>query len=221
MRYESKDLSIIAINLPSSLTYEEFYTNAKIRDMVSKVVDQVRPDIAHIHSIQTMGGGVLEALEDLDIPIAVTVHDCWWICERQFMIKKNNKYCYQEKIDLNICARCVDDPQKSLMRFDYLNELLQRMDCLFFPSEFQMQLFLKNGYDSKRIKETFSKLDRSDYELVLVDAAQNVNTTWAHDFNMDIAGTVTILPAYTQDSIDDFFGNIDVSRCKPQSSLIF
>jgi len=60
------------------------------------------------------------------------------------------------------------------------------------------------------IKETFSKLDRSDYELVLVDAAQNVNTTWAHDFNMDIAGTVTILPAYTQDSIDDFFGNIDV-----------
>jgi len=56
MRYESKDLSIIAINLPSSLTYEEFYTNAKIRDMVSKVVDQVRPDIAHIHSIQTMGG---------------------------------------------------------------------------------------------------------------------------------------------------------------------
>lgn len=253
MRYESKGLSIIAINLPNSLTYEEFYNNPKIRDIVSKLTIQIDPDIAHIHSIQTLGGGVLEALEAAQVPTAVTVHDCWWICERQFMIKPNNQYCYQERIDLNICSHCVDDPQKTYKRFDYLMGLLKRMDCLFFPSEFQMQLFLANGFDPERcfvnrngilvppegykkltspnethkvrfgfvggpgpikgfdlVKEAFLKLERSDYELVIVDAGQNINTTWRYEFDINIRGKITIFPAYSQDTIDDFFGTIDV-----------
>ena len=51
---------------------------------------------------------------------------------------------------------------------------------------------------------------RSDYELVIVDAAQNNATSWRADFDWKVPGKLTFHPAYTMASIDDFFAKIDV-----------
>ena len=52
--------------------------------------------------------------------------------------------------------------------------------------------------------------DRSDYELVLVDngRALGFHTVSAEDW--PARGRVTVLPSYTQETMDDFFSRIDV-----------
>jgi len=253
VRYESNGLSIIAINLPPFLSFDETYKNTKMQDTIDEVIKRISPDVVHVHSIQNLGASILDNFKNQNIPIALTLHDCWWICERQFMIKGNNTYCHQEKIDINICARCVNDPQSTYKRHNYLTQQLAKADILLYPSEFHKNLHVENGVSETKsfvnkngifippkpykkqsyatskqkvrfgfsggpgpikglnlIKEAFAKLERSDYELVLVDAAQNLNTTWRYDFDLKINGKLTISPSYNQNTMDDFFGNIDV-----------
>jgi len=253
IRYEIKGISVIAINLPPTLSFEQSYKHSDMKSVIKNVVCRVAPDVAHIHSIQHVGAEMLDVFKELNVPTALTVHDCWWICERQFMIKNNDTYCHQEKINLNICARCTADPQSTMTRFNYLTRQLSKADILLYPSAFQRALLIKNGAEEARsfvnkngiiippapykkqslatptskvrfgftggpgpikglnlIKDVFTELDRDDYELVLVDAAQNINTTWRYDLDMDIQGKLTIAPAYNQNTMDDFFGNIDV-----------
>lgn len=253
IRYESKGISIIAINVPNTLSYEEFYKNEKITTIVGDVVAQVKPDMAHIHSVQTMGADMITELKKANVPVAVTVHDCWWICERQFMINNHGQYCFQKKIDSNICSHCVDDISRSNQRVEYLRSELEKSDLILFPSEFHKDLFVENGFSVEKcvvnkngvlpagprfgksipkntnhrvrfgftggpgpikglklIEESFNEIDSDQYELILVDAAQNINASWRRGLGIDIQGTLSIVPAYSQDTMDDFFSNIDV-----------
>jgi len=253
VRYQSAGISIIAINAPQSLSYVEFYKHDKMSTIIRNLIQNIEPDVAHVHSIQTMGAGILDELSCAGVPVAVTVHDCWWICERQFMINKDNRYCFQAKIDRNVCQHCVDDFVRADLRLDYLRDALLKADMLLFPSEFHKQLFVQNdfpvhkchvnkngilpprvGYKKTEVKDSshkvrfgftggpgpikgldiivkaFSGIDSADYELVLVDAAQNIQVSWHMGLNVDVKGTLTVRPAYTQETMDGFFSQIDV-----------
>ena len=51
---------------------------------------------------------------------------------------------------------------------------------------------------------------RSDWELVLVDNTLNLGFSSVDAAAWRVQGKLTIVPAYTQDEIDDFFAGIDV-----------
>ena len=63
---------------------------------------------------------------------------------------------------------------------------------------------------SKQILEAFRSLSRTDYELVIVDAAQNVGRTWRHEIDWSVPGVLRFHPGYTARNIDDFFRSVDV-----------
>jgi len=242
VRYETGGISIIAINAPRSLSYVELYKHDKMSSIIRGIIGSIEPDVAHVHSIQTMGAGILDELSRAGVPMAVTVHDCWWICERQFMINKDKRYCFQTKIDKNICNHCVDDVVRADLRLEYLREALLKAEMLLFPSDFHKQLFVQNDFPADKChvnkngilpaKGSFKKevakdsshkvrfgftggpgpihIDSSDYELILVDAAQNIQVSWHMGLNVDVKGKLTVRPAYTQDTMDGFFSQIDV-----------
>ncbi|MEO1694750.1 MAG: glycosyltransferase, partial [Pseudomonadota bacterium] len=118
----------------------------------SAVVDAVEPDVAHIHCVQDIGAGLISELSQRNIPIAVTVHDCWWICERQFMINTDQKYCHQTKIDLSVCRFCVPDIAFTRRRNDYLRRQLNACELVLFPSDFQRDLFVANDFAADRCR---------------------------------------------------------------------
>lgn len=60
------------------------------------------------------------------------------------------------------------------------------------------------------IVSAFNKITRTDYELVVVDNLLNLGRRSFSPDSIDVPGIVKIIPGYTQDSIDDFFANIDV-----------
>ena len=173
------------------------------------------------------------------------------------MINVKGKYCYQERIDMNVCRYCVTDPNKAASRNERLFEALRRSDKLLFPRKFQQELYIHNDFDESKcqvnkngvllpakvspeegenapmdnpdgfvrmgfvggpgdikgaplIKKALSELPHSNYELRVVDGAQNRGLSWAKSFSWNVPGEIVIVPPYHRDSMDNFFSSIDV-----------
>ncbi len=89
-------------------------------------------------------------LSEAGVPVAIFVHDAWWICERQFMINAAGGYCFQTAIDLNVCRYCVDDIEQTRERDFYLRSVLNRADARLFPSRFFRDLYVVSGIHAEQ-----------------------------------------------------------------------
>ncbi len=73
------------------------------------------------------------------------------------------------------------------------------------------------------LKKAFRSLPYTNYELWVVDNALNLGWQSIHPEQWQVPGETKIVPAYTQATIDEFFGSIDVllfpSRCKESFGL--
>ncbi|MFM0051917.1 glycosyltransferase [Caballeronia grimmiae] len=258
-RYEARAAGVFGMGLPHEADPAYGFENPKSVKAFHEAVRAVRPDVVHLHSIQGIGASIAEVCQEEKIPYVVTLHDAWWICGRQFMITGENRYCFQRKIDLNICSKCVDDPGLNTYRQFRLHDILKSAAMLLAPSEFFCGLYAENGFDpakivlnkngimapSKRlerpplsgrslrfgyvggetpikgaqlIKDAFKRLSRSDYELVVVDNARNLGMHTIETNTWKVKGKLHVVPAYTQNDIDEFFAGIDVllfpTQCK-------
>lgn len=249
-RYRARSTDVVSINLPGGFTYLEQYHSPRVRARFEHVLDAFQPDAVHVHCVQMLGADLLDSIAARNIPFALTLHDCWWLCDRQFMIDGQGKYCFQQKISPSRCRFCVDDHEASQVRQSYLTEQLNKASRLLYPSRFQRDLYLMNGAPEDRsyvnkngvrpaaagyrrrksggdtvfgfiggpgaikgadhIVTALRELERTDYQLKVVDAAQNVGATWRNEHYWQIPGKLEFVPAYNQQSIDEFFGSIDV-----------
>lgn len=248
LKYHARDIPVFAICVPDThdptLTFDSEYTTHGFRE----VLRFTKPDVVHFHSIQGLGAPLLKICEEEGVPSVVTLHDAWWICGRQFMIKGDGSYCFQTKIDLNVCSTCVDDAGINLYRQYRLRDMLNRADLLLTPSLFFHNIYSANAFSAERlgvnrngvarptdfqrspstklrfgfvggnaavkgahlIQKLFATLERSDYELVVIDNLLSLGFSSIASDQWPITGDLKILPAYDQDNMDDFYSQIDV-----------
>jgi glycosyltransferase involved in cell wall biosynthesis len=213
------------------------------------ILDALRPDVVHLHSVQNLGAGLANACADRNIPYVITLHDPWWLCARQFMVREDGTYCFQRKIDLRLCEACFLGARHIRDRFTLLRDVLDRAARLISPSAAHRDLYLAQGIAPESIivapngvrlphaemprapgrhlrfgyvggdekvkgyslvKQVFGALARDDWELVLVDNTLNLGYASIEPTDWRVRGTVRIVPAYAQDTMDDFFAGIDV-----------
>lgn len=151
VRYSWAGGDVFAMGLPPEGAPTYSFNNPHSSSPFSEVLQAYRPDVVHLHSVQGIGARIAEICVREKIPFVVTLHDAWWICERQFMVNVGGRYCHQRKIDLDICASCVPDRKANRVRQGWLREILQSAELLFAPSEFFRQLYLDNGFESGRV----------------------------------------------------------------------
>lgn len=257
-RYELNGTTIFGICVPNDAM--EQYENKNVYNVISDILDLVDPDIAHIHCIQGLGVGALDACTQRNIKTVVTLHDAWWICPRQFMIKGNGKFCNQYKIDQKECIKCINSTSEYLYRSNTLLNSLNKANILLAPSKYFTDLYeinlgrkvfhnkngikmpklqlpkfrnkvIRFGYVGGRtnikgvhlILEAFKKYQFKNAELVVVDNLLNLGQKSYPESDFDGIANYEILPAYTQDNIDDFFNSIDVllfpTQCKESFGL--
>ncbi len=248
-RYKMNGIDVVAVCLPPHLNSGERFANPRFDEAFERIVSAFDPNVAHIHCVQNMGATFFRYFEARGIPLAVTIHDAWWWCERQFMVMESGSYCHQVKVDHAICGYCVPDLGQTVARRHVLYAELMKANLILFPSNYFRDLGVanelparrcrtnKNGVlppskdyrrtgrpalrfgfvggpgpnkGSKQILEAFRSLSRTDYELVIVDAAQNIGRTWRHEIDWSIPGVLRFHPGYTARNIDDFFASIDV-----------
>ncbi|HEY1076889.1 MAG TPA: glycosyltransferase family 4 protein [Fontimonas sp.] len=260
-RYRARSTDVVAISLPGALRTTEQYHNPHVRARFARVLDAFEPDVVHVHCIQTLGADLIDAVTERNIPLAVTLHDSWWLCERQFMIDRHGQHCLQRTISTDRCHYCVDDHHETRMRTEYLRGQLRKADALLFPSQFQRDHYINNGAAPERcivnkngvlppsdsyrrrqaggapvfgfiggpgavkggdiIVRALQQLGRKDIHLKVVDAAQNIGSSWANAGYWNVPCTVENVPAYKQDSIDQFFASIDVLLFPSQAKESF
>lgn len=148
-RYEWNGMNVFAIRVTMGDPLLE-YDNPAVAGQFARLLDAIEPDIVHFHSIQHLGASMCRTCSEKTVPYAITLHDAWWLCDRQFMVNKNG-FCGQKAIDPVICASCVDDTAASYRRRFYLHRVLQEAHLLLAPSQHQRQLYIDSGVPPERV----------------------------------------------------------------------
>jgi len=245
-----KDMPVFAVRLPEN--YEDpilGFDNPQMLRCFEDVLAACAPTIVHFHCVQSISSSVLDACSDRGLPFVITVHDAWWICERQFMVTGEGRYCAQRKIDLHVCQACIPTAEHLRERWDMSLQRLSGAARLLFPSAFHRDLHLANGIEPQRaivsrngvrwparprrpreagmlrfgyvggndpvkgihlIRQAFENLGRTDYRLILTDNTTNMGFSSMRTDGWKLHGELRIVPAYRQETMDDFFESIDV-----------
>jgi glycosyltransferase involved in cell wall biosynthesis len=118
---------------------------------------EARPEIVHLHSIQTLGVGLLEAARDAGARVVVTMHDFWWTCQRQFLVDRDFHPC-SEVVDLGGCA-CEQGRPALERRNARLAEALGAADLVLAPSRSAAALLVANGVADGRVEVDENGMD--------------------------------------------------------------
>lgn len=151
-KYERHGSIIYSVDLAPQVHAAQKFDNIEVIEPFEMVLDTVKPDVVHFHAIQNMGLQMLFACQRKQIPYVITLHDSWWLCNRQFMVRSNGKYCFQNKIDLKICQGCEPQERYLTERMIMMQQGLQGASLLLSPSETHRQLYIMNDANPLQIK---------------------------------------------------------------------
>jgi GT2 family glycosyltransferase/glycosyltransferase involved in cell wall biosynthesis len=105
---EVDGLRVVRVNntFRNTRTFEETYANGAIDAIASRVVDDFKPDAAHIHHLTCLSTGIVHLLADRRVPAVLTLHDYWLICHRGQLLDVDYCVC-QGPDDTGACVRCL------------------------------------------------------------------------------------------------------------------
>jgi len=96
VRSETRDgVRIVLVNntFRRARSFEETYANETIGRIAEAVIDDVQPDVAHIHHLTCLSTSIVPSLASRSIPVVMTLHDYWLICHRGQLLDTNLRVC--------------------------------------------------------------------------------------------------------------------------------
>lgn len=151
-RYSIEGINVFSLPMNSTLSSVENFLNSNVSHAFEEVLKLIQSDIVHFHSIQHLGLQLPVLCQYHAIPYVITLHDAWWLCDRQFMIKPDGKYCFQNEIDLVVCQFCQLGKNYLEARMVLSKEILNNSSLLLSPSDSHRNLYIHNGIDKEKIK---------------------------------------------------------------------
>ena len=142
---EKDGIANYLINMPPGRSYAEHYANPQVAERIAGIARRIQPDLAHLHCVQEIGADSIAALKALDIPVILSTHDYWWLCERQFMLRPDGQACPQDPVRPAACRGCVDDIGRAMARYERLSVLAGMADLVTAPSTFARDLHVRSG----------------------------------------------------------------------------
>ena len=130
---------------------------------------EFRPDVVHVHTLQTLGVGALEAAADAG-RVVVTMHDLWWWCSRLFLVDTELRPC-PLVTDVGTCA-CARTSTWRAARAARLGRALDRVDRILTPSAALRDVVVANGVDPRRVG-----VDENDMALEITPHAVTGSAT--------------------------------------------
>jgi glycosyltransferase involved in cell wall biosynthesis len=125
--------------------------NPAVDRALAPLIDALAPDIAHLHSVQDLGAGLLGVMKSQGIPAILSFHDFWWLCARQFMLRPGGAPCLLDRIEAEACAACVGPSARD--RLARLTAIARLADLRTAPSRFAAGLCERSGLGPVRVWE--------------------------------------------------------------------
>lgn len=191
-RYEADGVCVFGAGMPADPTPLEMFENPGMPAPFEQAARAFRPDLVHFHCVQDIGILPMEYCAREGIPFIVTLHDAWWLCGRQFMVNREGRYCGQHAIDLDICARCVDDAPLNAYRNQRLHAVLKQARLLLTPSAYFADFYRANGFPAEQVRVNRNGIRRPG---VVPRAPQRVPTFGYVGGNAAIKGVNSVINA--------------------------
>lgn len=125
---------------------EEGYLHPHATTAFVRLLDEAKPDVVHLHSLQGLGVGLVGAARERDVPVVLTMHDWWWLCPCLFRLSPSGTICTSPVEP----GACWGRPFERRRRV--LAEALAHVDRVLVPSAFLREDLIANGFDGTRIE---------------------------------------------------------------------
>jgi len=130
------------------------------RDKIERLVDDVKPDIAHFHNISAhLTTSIIAPLRERDIPIVWTLHDYRLVCPNTTFLSGNEicERCLPNRFYEVVLHRCKKGSLAASLvamlsiYYERLIRVPSRIDRFITPSEFLKDKLIEGGFESERI----------------------------------------------------------------------
>lgn len=125
------------------------WDNPSAASEAARWLRRFQPDVVHVHTLQTLGVGVVDAALALGCRVIVTMHDMWWWCPRLFLIDRSMQPCSMVT-DAGSCA-CSGTTDWRRDRARRLRGTLAQVDEILTPSSSLRDLVVANGVAPDRV----------------------------------------------------------------------
>ncbi len=103
-RAESVEITRVNNTLRESKTFPESYENENIATCFGQMLDRFKPDIVHFQHLMYLSTTCVHEAVRRQIPVVMTLHDYWLICQRGRFLKPDLSVC-PGQTDTG-CAQC-------------------------------------------------------------------------------------------------------------------
>jgi glycosyltransferase involved in cell wall biosynthesis len=149
---------------------------------------EFRPEVVHMHTLQTLGIGVVDAaVETSSLSGArtiVTMHDLWWWCPRLFLVDTQLRPC-PLVTDIGTCA-CARSASWRRERAERLGRALDGVDRILAPSSALRDVIVANGVDPDRVMVDVNHVA----DVVAASVADSVHDSVAGSVDDAVHGSV-------------------------------
>ena len=178
VRRDTRDgLRIVWINnmFRRTRSLEDSYRNPAIAAIAEQVIDEFRPDVAHVHHLTCLSTLVVPALSARAIPVFFTLHDYWLMCHRGQLFDRDGLVCGGPAAN---CGRCIDAVGPAPIRLvtkalfgappraprdAHMREIASRVTQFLSPSEDLRRRFIAFGIPPERIVHAPLGFDRGAF----------------------------------------------------------
>jgi glycosyltransferase involved in cell wall biosynthesis len=125
------------------------YDNPAVAERFAAHLREHPADVVHLHALQTLGAGLIEAAKASGAVTVVTMHDFWWVCARQFLVDRDDRPC-SLVVAAGACA-CEAGRGHLEERNARLAAFLDSADLVLAPSRSAAAVLEANGVAPHRL----------------------------------------------------------------------
>jgi len=88
------------------LGFKGTYGNGKVDREFEGLLDAINPDIVHFHHVLDLSASLIKIVKLRGLPVALTLHDFWFICPTINLLKVDCTICKGPDIQSRNCFKC-------------------------------------------------------------------------------------------------------------------
>lgn len=152
-QYVHDGVVVTSLSVPMRADIDTVYRDDAAMEIFTKFLRHRAPDLVHFHSMQRLTASLLEATEHLALAHAVSLHDSWWISDHPFMMDDRGNVLPANIANPLVARRYTRDFNATVTRTLYLRHRLERADALIAVSNYQADLYARNGFSGVQVIE--------------------------------------------------------------------
>jgi len=140
---------------------------------VSKALEDIKPDILHLHNFRVLSFSVVSAAKRLKIPVVFSIYDNWCLCPNHTLITKTGGFC--KKYHSLSCFSCTHSHKKigTFFRRFLFNIFLKKIDIFIVLSNTMAEVLRDYGIPKEKVvflplplsKDTWENEKKQDGEI--------------------------------------------------------